>query len=685
MALRTWGTVAGNWSDQTKWVQGAVPTSSDDVEFISTSANCIYDTQELACKDINFTGFTGSFTLNGYIPIYGNATFVSGMTITVTGGVYFQFVGSGNVTLTSGGKDLKNVRYQKPAGSKVTLSDNLTASGAVLITTGEIDMNGKTVSMGSFFTSGTEAKTVTLGSASVTLTANGGWDVSNGGGTLTFSGASSSITITGAGRNFNGYGQTYGTVIFSTTAGCNMTGTNTIDTFTVTGTGNTVASVTMSDDITVSTSLAFNGNSGSNGINRLLVFTTPAGTQRTITFNGTAVTGQYVDFIDINGAGTGSWDLSGITGGSGDGGNNSGITFTSFPDAYWIGNGGNWNAKTGSNYDHWATTDGGSAQSQLPLPQTLVHFTSNSFSSASQTVTSSLSVMQPRCFGGCVWTGVTNNPTWNVSGTLNVVNGSQFTLDSGMTFNKTSSAINFTVRSGTMTITSAGKNLFGITITALGATVKLGDDVTANGIASTVSRGTLDLNGKTLKVLTLASAAAAYVRGITFNGGTVEASGTGDVWNVSATNFTLSATNSLIHVTGTTSDVKRFTGAGLTYSDLKIASGASSVLQIMDANTFKDIEVLAPSKLSLTSGTTTTVTSLTMDGTDGNLCYLDAVTAASAATISCATDVTVTYSSIKDSTATGGGTFRAYNSTDATGNTGWNFLSAFMPRICVID
>ena len=35
--------------------------------------------------------------------------------------------------------------------------------------------------------------------------------------------------------------------------------------------------------------------------------------------------------------------------------------------------------------------------------------------------------------------------------------------------------------------------------------------------------------------------------------------------------------------------------------------------------------------------------------------------------------------SIKDSTATGGATFNASNSTNVSGNTGWNFLSSKIP------
>jgi hypothetical protein len=66
-----------------------------------------------------------------------------------------------------------------------------------------------------------------------------------------------------------------------------------------------------------------NGNSATN---RVLVFSGTLGTPRTITAANVSVTNA--DFRDITGAGAGNWNLSAVSGGSGDAGGNSGITFT---------------------------------------------------------------------------------------------------------------------------------------------------------------------------------------------------------------------------------------------------------------------------------------------------------------------------------------------------------------------
>src|SRR4030042_6117370 len=63
MATKTFGAVAGNWSDDTKWEEGSKPAATDDVVFDSGSANCVVNEATAALNSFDCTGYTG--TLSG--------------------------------------------------------------------------------------------------------------------------------------------------------------------------------------------------------------------------------------------------------------------------------------------------------------------------------------------------------------------------------------------------------------------------------------------------------------------------------------------------------------------------------------------------------------------------------------------------------------------------------------------
>lgn len=115
------------------------------------------------------------------------------------------------------------------------------------------------------------------------------------------------------------------------------------------------------------------------------------------------------DFKDITGAGAGSWDLSAITGGSGDCGGNTNITFTTADDWYWHVDSG-----SVSDYTKWYTeTNGGGSQmgsTRTPLPQDTLHFDSSSFDSGSRTITQNM----PR-IGGVTFSGVSTSQAFSLS------------------------------------------------------------------------------------------------------------------------------------------------------------------------------------------------------------------------------------------------------------------------------
>ena len=328
---------------------------------------------------------------------------------------------------------------------------------------------------------------------------------------------------------------------------------------------------------------------------------------------------------------------------------------------YWVGGTGNWNGTAGSK---WATTSGGAGGAAVPTAADDVFI-----DAASGAVTVTISAVATcRNFDCTGFTGTfagTNG--WTVSG--------NFTLVSGMTYSNTST-ITFDATSGTQAITTAGHTIGGnFTFNGVGGTWQLQDHLTiVTGKTITLTNGSLDLNAKNITVGNMVSNNS-NVRTLNITNCTITLNNTGSTWNFNTTtNLTLTTTGSTIIISDATTTAKNFAGGGKTYNILTV-SGDNVI--ISGANTFTTININnagLTTGLVLTSGVTQTVTNLSSNGSIGNLTKLVSSSAGSAATISKSSGtVTLNYMSIKDSTATGGATFRAPLSTNVSGNTGWLF------------
>lgn len=190
--------------------------------------------------------------------------------------------------------------------------------------------------------------------------------------------------------------------------------------------------------------------------------------------------------------------------------------------------------------------------------------------------------------------------------------------------------------------------------------------------------GILDTNNYNLTLSYFQSAASggATTRSLILGSSTVTITGSSFAWSTDS-GLTVDAGTSTITLTSTST--KTFTGADKAYYNLN--QGGVGALTISGSNSFNDIVATArPSTVILTSGTTQTVSNFTLSGTAGNLVTLQSSTAGSPATLSKSSGtVSVSYLSIKDTTATGGATWNAFTSNgnaDGGGNTGWNFISA---------
>lgn len=526
--------------------------------------------------------------------------------------------------------------------------------------TGTLDTNGQTVTLsGIFQISGTGTRTLTLGSSAISASQWSALTPTN----LTFNANTSTITLSGSGQSFGGL--TYATVILTGNVSQSLSGSNTFTNLTITGGASKIVTASFGGNQTVSGTFTVNGNSA---INRVLVRSDTRGTARTIT--AATVTVTNADFQDIVGAGAGSWNLSAITGGSGDCGGNSGITFTTGATQYWYT--ATTGAKTWSTAGNWYLGSGGTGGAgRVPLPQDTARFDSASIGATSTTVTQDM----PR-IGSVDWTGVTNTPTWTTSTAASFFGS--ITLASGMTLTASSQGYTYEGR-GASTLTSAGKSWSkAFTILCVGGSITLGDALTLTGSALALSGGSFDDGGFNVTIANLA-ASNSTTRSLTMGASTWTLTGTsGTSWATTGGGMTFNAGTSTIRYNGTRIAAQAFDGAGRTYYRFEDATSGAFALQFKGANTFTDgiyVDASAAARTILfTAGTTTTVGGMTRDaGT--NVITLGSITAAShTLTKSGGGTITMDFMSISRSTATPGSTWYATNSTDGGNNSGWNFV-----------
>jgi hypothetical protein len=233
----------------------------------------------------------------------------------------------------------------------------------------------------------------------------------------------------------------------------------------------------------------------------------------------------------------------------------------------------------------------------------------------------------------------------------------------------TTGSINFNTGTYDASFTSNSKSIpHALSLTNTG-TVTFTDDFSSTNTITRNASGTLTANANvTATTFSIAGNAG-------LGSGTWTVTGAGaSAWTVTGSVITAGTST----ITMTSSSAKTFNGAGKTYYNLN--QGGIGTLTVTGSNSFNDISATAvPATVTLTSGTTQTVSNFTLSGTIGNLVTLNSSTPASAATLSKATGtVGVSYLSITDSTATGGATWNAFTSAGNTNNgnnTGWNFTS----------
>ena len=565
-----------------------------------------------------------------------------------------------NWSATSGGAGGASV----PTSADAVIFDSSSGTGTVTVTATAncaslthsatnitLNTNGQTV---------TCAGAVAWNNGNLTLGAsifNCGGNWINGASIGTLSAGTSSIRFSGANANFNSQGKTWYEVQFNGSGTSTYQQGGTVTKLYRNGTASVSDGLSIQNSTTVTIAaggvLSLVGNSISN---RLLVNSTAVGTAGTISApSGATVTLTNVDFMDVTC--TGGATFSGTSVGNALG--NSGITFTTPVTRYAVA-AGNWSSTA-----TWSATSGGAGGASAPICHDTVFLNA---SSAAGTYSADV----PRLGANIDCTGFTGT----LSSIITVEVYGSLTLASSMT-GGTTPFFRMCARSS-VTLTTAGKSLGALYISAPGGTVTLQGDLSVAGTSGvTHTYGTLNAGAYSVN-------AAYYISNgpsssiLDMGSGTWTLSGNGTAWSVSS--GTVNAQTANIVLSNTTTAARSFYGGGKTYNKLTIGgTTGTSTLTIFNNNTFSEIastKTVAHTIL-FTAGTTQQIGKWSVTGTSGNVVTIGS-TSTSAATLNYtgAGKVSVDYMSISYSTATPSSTWYAgNNSVNGGNNSGWTFTA----------
>jgi len=637
----------GNWNTAANWSTGTVPTAADNaiVDAASFAANGKVITIDAIANCLNFdcSGADQTFTIanSAYaFNVYGSFTGSANLTMTFTGTGYYYSKDTGIIT-QAGALLNWNRWYIDGLGITVTNADDMQLGQMPIYhINGTWDQNGKNIAISG------AAGIYNIEAGTKTLTPNG------------------SVFSVGTWKNLYPtnftFNSTSGTVIITRTAST-LAGTTTFYNLTLLGQAGVTAATILTANITVRNTLTATGNNDAS--NRLLIQSDTIGTPRTISCNGTIVASN-IDFRDITLAGTANRDLSAITGGSGDCGGNSGITFTPAQPQWYKHTSGacNWSDAT-----KWFSNQAKTIPGRVPLPQDDTIFDSNSF-----TGTSYLYLNCPRIGKSLDMSGVSKPVTVYLMNDTEI-HGS-FIL--GDNVSPSFGFILYLMGRSNFIFNSYGKNILWFRVRAFGGIYINQSNLlsTRNGYSINIENGTFDFNDYD-SVL----GGIYCVAGTTFLGnGTMTLQASSPSFNLfsslaSASIFPELSTIILKPPSGSLSF--GFNGSGKTYHKLWISGSHSGQIIIIDSNSFFELLIDAGRSLGFIAAITTTVNKFTAIGTAAKPITIVSTTNAQH-TLALADgnqEVECDYLNISYSKATANKFFAGSHSVNSGNNTGWIF------------
>lgn len=678
MATITANTGSNNWNTNGAWVGSVQPSAADNVIIPASATVTIPASTTVQARSVTVqTSGSVIQVSTGTILNIGDGTAGAGNVALSIAGSWSSSGTNGNITflstsatqqtITTGGNTINNTIING-TGSYI-LGDALTSSGKVTITKGTFNSGNYNITCTSVDSNNTNTRTITMGSSTITCTANTeGWTFTTITG-LTWTTCTANVNLTGINSSTRSGTFTYTGLAVNFVGGSSMVGNRgggipTYDTITVTGKAAktdifTIANTTSAAPI-ITNAFTITGDSVTN---RILLQSGNAGTQVQITAG--SISASNLDVKDIQSGGASApWNLASITGNSGDCGGNSGITFTT-PATQ---------TATGTASFSWSTHGW---TSRVPLPQDDV-IVGNAFV-AGRTVTMDM----PRLGKSIDFSGSTGAPTITASGSANEIYGSwAFAANN--------------VSSGTPTLTFAGRSTHTITSAGVLFTQQLAwaaatgiyglnDDVssTRTATAFTMGSGTLNTNNFNLTATSTISGAGFNQSGGTINPGTstfhIADTVVGTVWNCTAGTF--NGGNETIVIDNASTSARTFAGNNNVYGTLQynvtgstgqliITSGFINKLLFSDSSNART--------LSFSSNTVTINDWSGVFGTASNNILIGSSVGGTQRTIDCnaLTVQSISYATITDLKVQTPYALFATNSSDGGNNVNWTFSAA---------
>jgi len=295
----------------------------------------ILGTASETVRNLDFTGFGGTLSATSTGTIYGNLKLVSGMTLTVSGSAMTFGATSGTQQITTNTKTIDFSLTFNGVGGTFQLQDALTMglTRTATLTNGTLDLFGKTLTVGTAFTTATGTKNLTF---------NGGTLVCPTAATTAFNNAAPTnfTTTVGTGtgvismtaataKTFVGGSSTFNCTLQNAGAGAlTITGSNTF-----TSISNSVQPTTFTFTAGTTTTVTNWNVSGTAG--NLVTIGSVTAASHTLSKASGTVSSDFLSISRSTATGGASW-YAGAN--STDGGNNSGWIFTA-PPAPSAGNG----------------------------------------------------------------------------------------------------------------------------------------------------------------------------------------------------------------------------------------------------------------------------------------------------------------------------------------------------------
>ena len=709
----TWSsTNTANWSASSGGASGAsVPTATDNVFFDAGSDSGGIFTVTMAtsprvCNDITINGLDFTMTLAGAsigLTVSGSLSFpATNFTRTYTGTTTFNATTTGK-TITTNGVAFGAAVTFNGVGGGWQLQDALTtaSTAAVTLTAGSLDLNGKTLTGGTFVGDGSSTRSIAFGSAGsivLTTTSVGSTVLDIKTATnFTFTGTSNISAAMSVTRTFN-FGGTAGATT-SNRLNINLTSGASVPTFTgsfrqidFTGSTSNPGSVTIScHGFTLASGGTYTGTSFTTVGDGTLTFV--GKTIFNLTINGSGITTTLGDNGSVNGTTdvtltAGTLALSSYTlttpSFSSSNTNTRSINFgtgtiaisTNSPGTIWTTSTTTGLTISGTPNVTISSTYGGASTTRIlpgsPSESNTISFNFITTNPLSIDMSASGNIRDFKITAGASGGGSTRSFS---TGTLTIYGNLEFT---NANLDLTNLSLVMAATSGTKTMSYSTVYLAfnsNLNFNGIGGTWQLLNNVAFT--STTFTNGTVDLNGKTLNVGSATTATG--TKNLTFNGGTLAIANSGTAWNNAApTNFTTTAGTGTGTISMTAASSKTFAGGGSTYN-CSLNQGGSGTLVITGANTFNDITNTnaTASQITFPASTTTTVNAFTLSGSSGNLVSIRSSTPGTQFTLSDSSGtVSVSFLNIQDSNATGGATWQSFvgnGNVNSGNNSGWRF------------